>query len=304
MATQTWIAGRIGAWFTAANWTSGIVPSTGDAVIVGSGMPEIDSRNNRRRTHHLGRFEQRNPPSRCWRIRPSSSSLVVAGEVAVEQSLTITGGDPASHVTAHLAQPGRHHLRGPDHRRGRGWHAYLDAESFGATSGNFTSRIPPATPSSWSPRSSLHFEGEAITTAGVIEVEGFIDVAAGVGFGGNGIVMLDDGGQMSIAGTVGADVAVDFADGSGKLTIADAAGFQGTIGFTNLAGDRIDLTGVLAQSERVDAGVLRPFSGPKGTGTEVAHLKVQMVDPEFSTPPVPRCRRKTSASPATATAAR
>ena len=39
MATQTWIVGRIGAWFTAANWTSGIIPSTGDTVIVGSGMP-------------------------------------------------------------------------------------------------------------------------------------------------------------------------------------------------------------------------------------------------------------------------
>ena len=62
--------------------------------------------------------------------------------------------------------------------------------------------------------------------------------------------MLDDGGQMLIAGTVGADVAVDFADGSGKLTIADAAGFRARLVSRTSAGDRIDLTGVLAQSER------------------------------------------------------
>jgi hypothetical protein len=287
MATQTWIAGRIGAWFTAANWTSGIVPSTGDTVIVGSGMPEIDSQTIVGEHITLGGSSN---GSTVTLLAHSAlfEPLVVAGEVVSEQSLTITGGDPASHVTATLLSQGVTTYAGQIIVEAVGGTLTIDAESFGATSGNFTFTNPAGnTFVLVTQESSLHFEGEAITTAGVIEVEGFADVAAGVSFGGNGIVMLDDGGQMSIAGTVGTDVAVDFADGSGKLTIADAAGFQGTIGFTNLAGDRIDLTGVLAQSERVDAGVLRLFSGPNGTGTEVAHLNVRMVDPESLNPTGP-----------------
>jgi hypothetical protein len=44
MATQTWILGRIGAWFDTSNWTSGVVPDVSDTVIVPGGMPEIENR--------------------------------------------------------------------------------------------------------------------------------------------------------------------------------------------------------------------------------------------------------------------
>src|SRR3984893_8598232 len=43
MVTQTWNPGTVGDWFTPANWASGTVPQTGDAVIIASGMPQIVS---------------------------------------------------------------------------------------------------------------------------------------------------------------------------------------------------------------------------------------------------------------------
>jgi hypothetical protein len=43
MAVQTWQLGRVGNWFTAANWASGSVPQEGDTVIIESGTSIIDA---------------------------------------------------------------------------------------------------------------------------------------------------------------------------------------------------------------------------------------------------------------------
>ena len=90
------------------------------------------------------------------------------------------------------------------------------------------------------------------------------------------------GGQLSVEGAVSQGQHIYFADGTGKLTIANASGFQGTLGFTPYAGDRIDLTDVQAQSYRVDpsTGVLSLFSG----GIPVAQLNVETINPVTFTP--------------------
>jgi hypothetical protein len=119
---------------------------------------------------------------------------------------------------------------------------------------------------------------------GLIQVEGGTDIAAGLTFGGTGIVELQSGGQMSIEGNVGASQNIDFGDGTGKLTIASSANVKGVIGFTTAGGDRIDLTGVQAQSEAVSNDTLMLYSTPNPTGKPVAELNVRQVDADSLNP--------------------
>src|SRR5262245_13457088 len=43
MVTQTWISGRIGDWFTAANWTTGHVPAASDTAVINAGTATVSS---------------------------------------------------------------------------------------------------------------------------------------------------------------------------------------------------------------------------------------------------------------------
>jgi hypothetical protein len=277
--TQTWIAGRVGQWFDTANWTSGTVPSVGDTVIIPSGMPEIDGQTIGGEQITLGGSSS----SSIVTLVANSATfepLVTPGPTVVEQSLTVTGGNPSNPMTATLLSSGTTSYEGQIFVEPVRGTFTIDA----GTNGNFIfTNSLGGTFVLVSQESALHFQGAQITTAGVIEIEGSADIAASVAdFGGSGIVALDRGGQLSVEGAVSPGQHVYFADGTGKVTIANASAFQGTLGFTPYAGDRIDLTAVQAQSYSVDrsTGVLRLFSG----GIPVAQLNVETIDPVTFTP--------------------
>src|SRR5205814_6495516 len=70
----------------------------------------------------------------------------------------------------------------------------------------------------------------------IIEIEGAGDIAEGVTLGGAGILSLDSGGYLSIKGAVESGEQIDFADGTGRISIDNPTTFHGTVGFTPVAG--------------------------------------------------------------------
>src|SRR5262249_39948136 len=146
--------------------------------------------------------------------------LVEAGKIVDDLSLTVSGGSPGAPVTATLLSQGITTFAGQLVVEAIAGTLTIRAGSPGGTLDNFTfTDSAHHTLVLVAQDSALHFEGEQITTAGVIQIEGITDIAAGVSFGGSGVVVLEDGGQLSIEGTA-------------------------IVGFTNLGGARIDLTGV------------------------------------------------------------
>jgi len=214
MSTQTWIAGRVGQWFDTNNWTSGTVPTTGDTVIIPSGMPEIDGQTIGGEQITLGGSSSGSTVT----LEANSATfepLVTPGPTVVQQSLTVTGGNASDPVTATLLSSGTTSYEGQIFVEPVGGTLTVDA----GTNGNFIfTNSLGSTFVLVSQESALHFQGAQITTAGVIEVEGFADIAASVAdFGGSGIVALDRGGQLSVEGAVSQGQHIYFADGTGKL---------------------------------------------------------------------------------------
>src|SRR5262249_30853764 len=96
----------------------------------------------------------------------------------------------------------------------------------------------------------------------IIEIEGAVDIAESVTLGGTQadllslggsllptvILSLESGGSLSIKGTVESGERIDFADGTGRISIGNPTAFHGTVGFTPVAGARIDFPGIQAQS--------------------------------------------------------
>ena len=174
--------------------------------------------------------------------------LVIAGKAQANQTITVTGG--SFPVSATFLSYGFTTYEGQIFVEAFGGSLTIDAESFGAFPGEFQFlNTIGSTFVLVTQESALHFTGEKITTAGVIEVEGSLDIAASVSFGGDGVVALENGGHLSIEGSIRLGQQIDFADGTGTVTIANLDGFQGIFGFTTVGGDRIDLKGVQAQSE-------------------------------------------------------
>ena len=66
--------------------------------------------------------------------------------------------------------------------------------------------------------------------------------------GGGGILSLESGGHLSIEGTVESGQQIVFADGTGRVSIGNPIAFSGTLGFTSVAGARMDFPGIQAQS--------------------------------------------------------
>ena len=60
----------------------------------------------------------------------------------------------------------------------------------------------------------------------VIEIEGAADIAEGVTLGGEGILSLESGGHLSIKGTVESGEQIDFADGTGRVSIGNPTAFS------------------------------------------------------------------------------
>ena len=117
----------------------------------------------------------------------------------------------------------------------------------------------------------------------IIEIEGAADIAEGVTLGGKGIVSLQSGGYLSIKGTVEPGERIDFADGTGRISIGKHAMLHGTVGFTPVAGARIDFQGIQAQSvgvrfsDKDKAYLLTLHAEPTPTGSPLAEIPVQTI---------------------------
>jgi hypothetical protein len=149
--------------------------------------------------------------------------------------------------------------------------------------------------------SSLFFKGRHIVTAKlvtnkeiiipVVEIQGVADIAEGVTFGGEGILSLDGGGYLSIEGTVESGERIVFAEGTGRVSIGNPAAFLGTLGFSPVAGARVDFPGIQAQSVGVlpssTGRVLTLYAGPNQTGNILANVSVQTVDEQTLLPTQP-----------------
>ena len=155
--------------------------------------------------------------------------------------------------------------------------------------------------------SSLFFKGRNIVTETVvtdkdiiipvIEIEGAADIAEGVTLKGKatspihpntakGILSLASGGYLSINGAVESGEQIDFADGTGRISIGNPTAFLGTVGFTPVAGARMDFPGIPAiQAQSLGVGVdpwgtghvLKLYPGPNQTGVPLAHINVQTI---------------------------
>jgi hypothetical protein len=209
-------------------------------------------------------------------------------------SLTVTGGDlSSSPVNATLSCQGSISFDG-----GITVEAFGGSLTIDAGDGTFTLTDSPAkTFVLVTQESSLFFKGQNIVTgpiaalapAGIIEIEGTADIAEGVTLGGSGILTLDSGGYLSIEGAVQSGQQIDFADGTGLISIGNTTAFSGTLGFTPVAGARMDFPTIQAQSVGVDLSgtVLTLYPGPNQTGEPLAQLNVQTIDEESLHPTHP-----------------
>jgi hypothetical protein len=117
----------------------------------------------------------------------------------------------------------------------------------------------------------------------IIEIEGAADIAEGVTLGGAGILSLESGGYLSIKGTVESGERIDFADGTGRISIGNPTTFHGKVGFTPVAGARIDFPGIQAQSvgvrfsDKDKAYLLTLHAEPTPTGSPLAEIPVQTI---------------------------
>ena len=275
--TYTWTGTVDSNWSNPANWNPNEIPQSGDTAVISSGTsnsPTISNGNIEDVQIALG--------------SPDGGSVTL-GAASVDftgTSLTIMSGDPSSSpVEATLSCQGSISFDGR-----------ITVEAFGgsltidAGDGTFTLTDSPLTTFVLvTQESSLFFKGQEIVTAGVIEIEGTADIAEGVTFGGSGILTLDSGGYLSVEGTVPSGQQIDFADGTGRISIGNPTAFSGTLGFTPVSGARMDFPGIQAQSVGVDplGKVLTLYAGPNQTGGILAQVNVQTIDEESLQPTHP-----------------
>ena len=104
MATQTWIAGPVGDWFTAANRTSDIVAGAGDTVNIASGTPQIPAGSVLGEQITLGGSIAGSTVT----LQATSTTFGPAfiSGLTVDETLTMMGGDRSSRVTGTLLSQG------------------------------------------------------------------------------------------------------------------------------------------------------------------------------------------------------
>ncbi len=182
MATQTWIPDTIGDWFTAANWTSGSVPTTGDSAIIGSGMPTIASGapSITREQIVLGGSQL----ASLVTLEAVGATFSGTGD-PTDMTLTVTGGDPSTGgLAATFLVEGATSFHGQIYVQTINGGLTINSQSDG-TPGNFTiSNDEGDGLVLVSHASYLRLTGQTITNRGTIEVDGFLDRRRGHPAGG------------------------------------------------------------------------------------------------------------------------
>jgi hypothetical protein len=308
--TYTWTGAVDSHWEHQANWNPNGVPERGDFAAIPTGTsnsPTISDRDIKDIQITLG-----SPGG-------GSVTLGAASVNFTERGLAIAGGAPGpSPVTAMLSCQGdvTFALAGKKEQQ-QGVKGLITVEAMGgaltidAGDGTFTltdshgktspTPTPTATPALSlatdlkavvSQESALFFKGRNIVTKSVVadkelilpvvEIEGAADIAEGVTLGGGGILSLQSGGHLSIEGAVESGEQIAFADRTGRVTIRNPVAFSGTLGFTPVAGARVDFPGIQAQSVGVHPSsmgrVLTLYAGPNQTGATLAQIHVQTID--------------------------
>ena len=287
MATQTWVSGVVGDWFLPANWTTDTVPIQLDTALIGSGNPIIgDGSAILGQTIVLGGSTT---ASSVTLTAIGSSFGPSTGSPSVATRLFVAGGHPVtSPLRATFLVEGDTSFEGQIIVQAPGGSLTIEAATDGTSPGNFTlDNADFSTTILVGQESFLSFKGQTITNDGLIQIDGGMDIAAGVTVAGSGLIVLEAGGQLSVDGAVGSGQQVIFADGTGSVTLADVATFDGVFGFTSAGGNTIDLQGVVAQSDGFltiptppNVLYLALYSGPNQTGSIVATLAVEMIDEE------------------------
>jgi hypothetical protein len=299
MAIQTWILSRIGNWFDPANWTTGQVPVPGDRAVINAGTAMVAR-------PQPGPFAVVAGVSILLGGLDTGEPVTLEAVDAVFQDsggtpefdtvLTVSGGEPTrSALNATFLAEGRTSFDGQILVSALAGGLIIDSEPDSrGTAGNFTfNNADQKAVMVVGQESVLTFQGQTITNQGLIEVLGGSDIAAGVTFTGPGIVALESGGQMTIAGNVvgTGDITtspkIDFADGTGSITLTNTGGFSGIFGFgSTVSGNRIDLTQIHAQSANyvgptsaAHPGHLDLYAGPDQDGALLASLSMELIDP-------------------------
>ena len=266
VADWTWVSGASGSWFDAANWTPTGTPQAGDTATVLSGNPIIDGATITDETIRLGRGPV---------MLTAISATFEPGPLGI-LDLFVRGGDHENPADVTILSQGTTSFKGQLVVKALGGgRLSIDAESNGATA-NFVLDDPAFL--LVSQESILDLRGEQITNNGVINVEGLARIAAGVELLGTGMIELEAGGRLVVAGSVAATQQVVFADGKSTLTIDDADLFQATIGLTQYGGSSIAFGDLLARSASVGDGVLTLYARPHHKGVVLAELSIELVN--------------------------
>jgi|GEM_PF-2911004 len=277
--TYTWTGAVDSHWENPANWKPNAIPQRNDTAVISSGTsnsPTISNRQIDEVQIVLG-----SPDGGSVNLGATSVSFT-------DVSLTVTGGNPGSSpANATLSCQGSVSIGGRITVEALGGSLTIDA-------GDGTFTLTDSLKKTFvlvTQESSLFFKGRNIVTAGVIEIEGTADIAEGVTLGGSGILTLDSGGFLSIEGAVQTGQQIDFADGTGLISIGNSTLFSGILGFTPVSGARMDFPGIQAQSVGVGPSsmgrVLTLYAGPNQTGNILAQFNVQTIDEESLSPTHP-----------------
>lgn len=284
MAVRTWISGTVGRWFDTANWTTeppdaNHYPQAGDTVTISSGRVRIPAADQ-----PLGPIEHETIT--IGGLNGTASVTLWLGSVTFgpDVEMTVTDPDPSEPLSAFFRSHGTSSFEGQLFVEALGGKLTIDARTDGTSANFILDDAGGRTLVLVAQESALVFKGERITNAAVVQVEGAVTIAAGTEFFGDGSIRLEAGGRLVVRGTVGEEQKVDFADGTNLLKIADASLFHGEIGFTEYGGDVIDLKGVKARSAGYEEGVLTLYSGKDQSGSEVASLRIRLLDAESLDP--------------------
>lgn len=291
MATRTWIAGRIGYWNVAANWTSGQVPGSGDTTLIGSGAPTITSGTTiAGEAIVLGGFDSATSVTLTAIDTTFEGYTPPNSKAETNTTLTVTGGTPGSVLEANFVAQGSTSFDGQIFVGAIGGGLAIDASGAG-NSFTFSNDDGKAVMVVYQ-ESTLSFTGGTIVNNGILQVEGGLDIDDDVSFGGTGgHVLLENGGNMSVGGSVGTGQEVDFIDTAGDVTLGSGSVFSGMFGFSTAAdGNTIDAEGIDAASLRVVAATTQHptlLQLLDETNFVLAQYRVQLVaDAEFNPLPL------------------
>jgi len=278
---STWIAGTVGDWFTASNWTPAVVPTAGYTARIGSGRAIVSAGSPvvEGVSILLGGLATGEPVILEADNATFQGLTTSSGET--NMTIQVAGGNPfLSPLNATFVVRGSTTYDGQILVGAQGGGLTILSQSDGINDGNFIfSNSDEKAVMVVEQQSVLTFAGQTITNGGLIEVLGGFDINSGVNFTGEGIVALEDGGQATIWGNVGTGQSFDFADETGLLTLRNLQGFQGTVGFTEDAGARIDLAGLQVRSVFVDSinHALNLYSAPEQQGTLLGSISIESI---------------------------